>query len=137
MKARLSETEVRDRLEPLFRRPGVRLAVLFGSLARGQARASSDVDVGILADVGPGSFEEIRVEALRALGTDAVDVVDLRRATPLLAMAVARDGKVLYEKNTSEFAAFASLALRRYNDTARLRRLREKGLKTFLAEKKV
>jgi hypothetical protein len=50
-------------------------------------------------------------------------------------MAVAQRGHPVYEKSRGAFAAFASLALRRYNDTAKLRRLREDGLKNFLAER--
>jgi hypothetical protein len=62
-------------------------------------------------------------------------VIDLRRAPPLLAMAIAREGRPLHEAAPGEFAEFVSLSLRRYNDTAKLRRLREEGLRSFLAER--
>lgn len=122
-----SET-IRRRLEPLFSRPGLRLVVLFGSRASGQERPSSDVDLGILG----GDVGVLAVEIIRLLGTDRVDVVDLARASPLLAMAVARGGRVLHEDKAGVFASFVSLAVRRYHDTAGLRAAREKGLKAFL-----
>jgi len=127
-----SEAEIRERLAPLSRRADVRLLVLFGSRARGLARPSSDIDVGVLVD---GAFEAVGKEIVRLLSTDRVDVANLRRVTPLLAMAIAKEGKPVYERDPGEFASFASLALRRYNDTAKFRRLRENGLKAFVKER--
>lgn len=130
--AALDFTEVRKRLAPLFARPDLRLAVLFGSVAAGRPRAASDIDIGLIADC---SVEELRPEVIRLLQTDRVDIVNLARASPLLAMAVARHGRALFERQGGVFASFVSLALRRYNDTAKLRRLREQGLQKFLAER--
>lgn len=129
---RFSPLEIEKRLAPLFARPEVNLVLLFGSYATGRARPASDIDLAILAE---GEFEAINEEVIRGLGTDRADVVDLRYASPLLAMVVARQGRRLYERARGAFAAFASLALRRYNDTAKLRRLREKGIKDFLSER--
>jgi predicted nucleotidyltransferase len=128
----LSLDDLRSRLAPLFRRSDVHLVVLFGSLAAGTANAKSDVDLGILAD---GSFEELLLEVVRLLGIENVDLVDLRRASPLLAMAVATKGRVLHEGRPGAFASFASLALRRYNDTAKLRRLERLSVRRFLEER--
>ena len=118
---------------PLLASGDLDLVVLFGSHAAGRARATSDIDLGVLVAVDRTEerLEEIRVEVIRLVGTDRVDVVDLRRAPPLLAMAIARKGKVLHEERAGVFAAFASLALRRYTDTAKFRRLREVGLRRF------
>ena len=68
----MTRAEIIDRLkETLSRRPDVRLAVLFGSQARGTAHADSDVDVAIDA---PGIDEiELCVELGDALGCE-VDV---------------------------------------------------------------
>jgi predicted nucleotidyltransferase len=76
--------------------PGVRLLVLFGSRARGDAHARSDWDFGYLA--GP----DLDVDALRArlvdtLATDSVDLADLERASGLLRYRAARDGRVVFE----------------------------------------
>jgi len=125
----LGPEEIQRRLRPLFGRPGLRLVLLFGSRASGRARPSSDVDLGIL---GGGDPAALTVEAIRLLGTDRVDVVDLARASPLLAMAAARTGRPLHEGEAGAFAGFVSLAVRRYHDTAKLRRAREAGLKAFL-----
>jgi prevent-host-death family protein len=101
--------------------------------AAGCARATSDVDLGFLVKGANASerMDSIRVEAMRLLGTDRIDAIDLRRAPPLLAMAVTHGGRVLHEARPGVFASFASLSLRRYADTAKFRRLREAGLRRF------
>jgi predicted nucleotidyltransferase len=126
----LTVEEIQGRLSPLFERPEVHLVALFGSCAQGQANALSDIDLGILSD---GDFEHLRLEILGLLRRDRVDIVDLRRASPLLAMSVARHGRPLHQGKPGAFASFVSLALRRYNDTAKLREMRQAEIKKFLA----
>ncbi len=120
--------DVKTRLAPLCARPEVRLIVLFGSVARGQATAGSDVDLGIIA---AGGVDALVPEVIRLLGTDRVHVVDLARATPLLAMAAARHGIPLHQNPPGSFASFVSLALRRFEDTRKFRRLREESLRRY------
>jgi predicted nucleotidyltransferase len=72
----------------------VRLAVLFGSAARGAMRDDSDVDVGILPVDASMSLEtELALQASleRALGR-CVDLVRLDRADILTRWRVAREG---------------------------------------------
>jgi len=64
-----------------------------------------------------------------------VDLVDLARASPLLAHRAATQGKVLLDRTGHEFARFASLALRKYWDTAKFRRLQEESLRRFVAQR--
>ena len=98
---------------------GYRLVLLFGSAARG-APHPEDLDLGIIAEgvLEPVEAANAFIEALR---TQHVDIVDLRRTDPLVAMVAAREGRVLYEAREGEFARFASLAARRYADTAGFR----------------
>jgi predicted nucleotidyltransferase len=71
-------------LQRLF--PQLRLLVMHGSRARGDAHAGSDWDFAYLAGEG---FDELGLRAAltRTLGTDAVDVVDLERAGAVLRYA--------------------------------------------------
>lgn len=80
----------------------VRLGLLFGSRARGETHESSDVDVAVVFDgLEPGDTEYTDVlfglgaDLSVALGTDDVDVVDLRRASSSLVRAVFDEGTVL------------------------------------------
>ena len=119
-------------LQPLFERQDVQLVVVFGSVAAGRARPQSDVDLGVLCE---GVSADIEPLVMQLLGTERFDLIDLRRASPLLAMSIAKTAKVLYESTPAIFASFASLALRRYEDSAKLRRTREWNIETFLQER--
>jgi predicted nucleotidyltransferase len=119
-------------LEALTAEPKVRLAVLFGSEARGKADAASDLDVGV---AGPDASElpalALRLE--RATGRP-IDLVGLTTAPPLLRFEIARDGRVLVQQAPHLWSDFKSRAMvdwwdwapiaRRFHAaaTARLRR---------------
>lgn len=116
---------------------GLRLVVLFGSTARRargtEGRDPADFDLGVI----PG--DEVDLVGLtnafiRALGEQAVDVVDLRRADPVLALAVARDGIPLHEGSPGEFARFHSLSVRRFADTRKFRATEREAIRSFVAE---
>jgi predicted nucleotidyltransferase len=96
--------------------PSVQLVVLFGSVARGRARRDSDLDVAVRADE-PADLDALYVLLAPRLASSRVDLVDLRRAGPLLAFQVAQRGQVLYERDPGAFRTFQSLASRRYVDT--------------------
>ena len=94
--------------DALSGRAGVRVAVLFGSQARGTARDDSDVDVAVEA---PGVDEiALAVELGDALGCE-VDVVTLADASIPLLHAIVRDGIVVHEARRGAGAMWRSHAL--------------------------
>jgi predicted nucleotidyltransferase len=97
--------EIRESLQSLFSRPDIRLVVLFGSAATETTTRRSDVDFAILADE---PFDVVRMtnESMCSMQRSDVDIVDLRRASPLLAMQVVRHGVVLHERGPGRFASF-------------------------------
>ena len=94
--------------ECLLGRLDVRLALVFGSRARGTATPASDVDVAVGA---PGvDLLDLAAELSRATGLD-VDVVDLEHAgVPLLARIV-REGVLVHELRPGTAATWRALAL--------------------------
>ena len=75
---------------------GLELLLLFGSRGRGEAQAESDWDFGYLATEALDVTTLLGV-IVESVGTDRVDLVDLRRASGLLRYRAARDGRVVYE----------------------------------------
>ena len=125
--------EIAGRLQGLREAmPGLELVVLFGSTAKGRRRAGSDVDVAVRC-VGTADLDAHYGVLAPGLGSDRLELVDLRHASPLLAMEVARSGRLLYELRPGAFRQFQSLASRRYCDTAKLRRAQRRAIHAFLA----
>ena len=116
-----------DQLIPLFEREGVLLAYLFGSLSRGQA--GHDIDLGILTR-GEPAFR-LRGAITECLGTERVDLVDLRRASPMLRFEILRTGQLLYAADQALGERFELATLHVYRDTAWLRRQQ----RTYLQER--
>ncbi|MEK6607994.1 MAG: nucleotidyltransferase domain-containing protein [Myxococcota bacterium] len=117
----------------LGRQSDVRLAYLFGSVARGEERSRSDVDVAVLVEPAalgrpwPGIEATLLGDLCDALATERVDLVLLNVAPPVLAREVLRDGVVVLERDADERIAWELGALRRYADTRRLREIRTEG----------
>jgi predicted nucleotidyltransferase len=131
---RNSTEEIRKRLSPLFKDEGLQFIVLFGSLASGRIHKESDIDLAFLFDE-PTDILALTNRVIRLLHADKIDVVDLRRASPLLCFAAARQGKLLHERSPGLFNSFYSLAFRRYVDTKKLRDARGNTIKHFLQER--
>ena len=115
--------------------PGVRLAAAFGSVARGQAQARSDVDLAVVLEPDTPD-QRLAIEAIleRAAGRP-LDLIHLDAAPPLLRFEIARDGVLLIERRPHEWADFRARAMLDWWDWAPLsrmiadaaiRRLREK-----------
>lgn len=105
-------------------------AYLFGSSARGEARAGSDVDVAVLfAETPPptllGPLAALRDELEAGLGRE-VDLVTLNRAPVDLIHRVLRDGILLLERDRGARIRFEVQARNEYFDLLPvLRRYRE------------
>lgn len=89
-------------------RPDVRLAILFGSQARGTAREESDVDVAVLA---PGAdLTRLEADLTQALGRD-VQVVSLEATSLPLLHAIVRDGIVVHQRRPIDEARWRARVL--------------------------
>ena len=104
----MSPAEVLERA--LSEVAGVRLAVLFGSTARGRSRVGSDLDVGVDLAAGAEPLPSLAVRLSRAAGRE-VDLVSLGEAPPLLRFEIARDGVVLVERAPYAWADFRAKAM--------------------------
>ncbi len=111
----MTPDELARRLADLPAAGSLTLAVLHGSRAREEARPDADWDIGVLADRRP-DLAALVADLTAALGTDAVDVVDLRTASALLRFRAARDGIVLLERPVGTFEEFQLEAVRLWCD---------------------
>lgn len=100
---------------------------LFGSVARGQARPDSDVDVGVLFAADPPatlSAPQFTIEAgLERLLGRPVHVVALNRASADLVHRVLRDGRLVLDHDPAARIRFEVRSRNEYFDLAPIRRL--------------
>jgi predicted nucleotidyltransferase len=116
----------RDEIEAILKRelpwriPGLVAAYLFGSTARGDARADSDVDLGLLYSRAPAATLADQPFAVAAdlaslLGRE-VDAVVLNGAPVDLIHRVLREGSCIFETDRSARIAFEVRSRNEYFD---------------------
>jgi predicted nucleotidyltransferase len=120
------------RVAELCSRHGVRLAYLFGSLAREDRVVSpGDVDLAVLGGAKTDLWA-LRLELGEALGTDRLDLVDLGRASEVTRFEVLRTGKLLYKIDDDTENRFELRTIAEYKDRAVPRRIRARWLEESL-----
>ena len=110
---------LRAELEPHVE---IQEAYLFGSWARGEAEPHSDIDVAVYVDASCvpestfGYAAELTTELSAALGSNAIDLVLLNDAPPVLYHRVLRDGFRIFSRDLSATTSREGHALSRYCD---------------------
>jgi len=127
----ISIKEINDKLSPVFKDKGLKLALLFGSAVSEKTHKQSDIDLAFLFD-SPVDILTLTNKVIRLLHTDNIDVVDLKRASPLLRFSIVKNCKLLYEREQGMFNEFYSLAFRIYVDTRKLRDAQAMAIKHFI-----
>lgn len=96
-------------------RPGINLAILFGSLSRGRAMAHSDMDLAV-AMARPLTAEEKleMIEGLAQIVGRPVDLVDLQSADGLILSQILTTGNILLCNNRTLYAELIKKML--FND---------------------
>lgn len=118
----------------LYSREEVAAGYIFGSLASGNVRSQSDIDVAVLLNnnVDQGDCGRIKLsianDLMRLLSFEGIDVVILNTAPPLLAHEVMKKGILLCSKDEATRIQYIVAATRRYLDTIHLRAVQDRIL---------
>jgi predicted nucleotidyltransferase len=103
----MNQAEIERRVRDFFAATSSEIAAvyLFGSVARGTAGPTSDVDIGIVYRIPPGATLEegpFDIEAALERLLDApVQVINLNRAPVDLRARVLREGRLLVDRDRS------------------------------------
>ncbi|MBK7585278.1 MAG: nucleotidyltransferase domain-containing protein [Myxococcales bacterium] len=113
----LTESQLADVVRCLERETSLAALWLFGSEARGGARADSDVDLAALFVESPTPAVRLELSAaLSRLLAREVDLVDLGTGSPAIAMQVLRHGRLLVDRRPELRVSFATVLPSRYED---------------------
>lgn len=106
---------------------GATAVYLFGSVARGEARSDSDVDLGILFAADPPARLDAPQFALagelETLLHAPVEIVALNRAAPDIVHRVLRDGRLVLDRDRAARIRFEVRSRNQYFDMAPIRKL--------------
>lgn len=113
-------------LKPIIDKYNIILLVTFGSFGTPRFNSNSDIDIAFKSKEELSNDEKLNLIKgfIDYFKRDNIDLVDIRRASPLLLYEIACNGKVLYEDNNS-FLHFKLHASFRYSDTKHLRKARK------------
>lgn len=121
--------------DEIIKKYDLKLLLLFGSRARGDARKDSDTDIAFFGNKRLDLEEKARLmmDLTSFLRTEKIDVVDLREASPLLFYAIFRDAKILYAGSMDTFYEFRVYAYKKYIESMPIYKDMFKQIKKRLA----
>jgi len=109
------------------------LIILFGSAAKEEMHAESDIDIAFLSEDKYDSYSTfMSAQELADLIGFEIDLLDLSRASTVMQVQVIGNGKVLYNKDRNKSSAFMTKTLKAYtmlNDERKciFDRIKERG----------
>ena len=123
---KISDSQKKD-IESIAVKYGLRLLVLFGSQARGEANKKSDVDIAYSSYKNMDIAKEnlMSLDLYSVFGTSKLDLVNLSNASPLLLKRITNEGIALYEAEMSFFNNLYLYAMNIYRESKILRDLRQ------------
>jgi len=112
----------------------VQFAILFGSAVSGALREDSDIDLAVMYPSPLGADRLIRlVGEVSAVFGRPVDLVDLRRAGPIIKMQILQNGRPVIINDSGAFERFRMYTPSEYFDFKLCRRPVEDDLKAWAA----
>lgn len=108
-------------------------AYLFGSRAKGKARAGSDIDIALLLKSRRResySAEALRItcDVMKEAGADRIDILILNTATPIARHQVYRHGRQIFCRDQRLAMRFKDRSIAEYLDFLPFRRRGEEAL---------
>ena len=126
--------EIKPKIEKLAEKYGLCLILLFGSRATGKTHVRSDFDIAYLSKMPLDLMDEARLicDLMPVFRADKVDLVNLKKAPPLLRKQIFDRHLVLFCADKAQYFAYQMYALRGYTEAKPLFELRSLSIKKFL-----
>ena len=125
---------IQPKIKELAGKYHLSLVLLFGSRTTGKTHARSDFDVAYLSEKPPDLMDEARMlcDLMPIFRSDKIDLVNLKKAPPLLMKRVFDSHQVLFCADKAQYFGYQMYALRRYIEAKPLFDIRSLSVKKFL-----
>ncbi len=125
-------SEQKSKIRDICKNHGIKILVLFGSAL---FKTPRDIDLAVFPEAGvsPDIINKLQlISEFESLFSKKADIVVINPGTSTtLLYEICRKSLLLYEGEPGSFEDERSLAFRKYADTFKFRRLREKTIKNF------
>lgn len=113
--------EIKDKqlIKKIAQKYNLELILLFGSRVEKKLHKESDFDVAYLAkrNLTLNEESELIVKLAPTFKSENIDLVNLRKAPPLLFYAITKDCQVIYERDPLVFPILRAYAFKKYIET--------------------
>lgn len=125
---------IKEKASELAEKYGLDLLLLFGSQVSGKTHKRSDYDLGFISKQykNLGELVKMEYEISEVLKIGKIDLIDLKKAPPLLMKSVADNSLLLYQKEPTLYARFKIYASKLFVEARRLFNLRETVIQKFI-----
>jgi predicted nucleotidyltransferase len=105
-----------DAIDKIAEKYGIKLLIYFGSYQTEYFNRDSDIDIAFLSSgaLDPEQRYRLLEELIIFHRKSEIDLVDLKKADPVLRYEIAVHGKVFYEQETNLFDRYALFYIKRY-----------------------
>lgn len=106
----------------ILSRNSIVFAYLYGSLSKGNFGRLSDIDIAVYVDKSLNKYERfnLRIKLMKELGkklkTDAIDILILNDAYPLIKHRVLKEGRLIFCKEKDRLIDFEVKTIMEYLD---------------------
>ena len=106
-------------MDKVVHKYSLELVLFFGSRISGEIHKQSDFDIAYLSKKDLKLTEEAKLvcDLMPIFKSEKIDLVNLKKASPLLLFTITNDCQVLYQKNLLLFPSLRVYAFKRYIET--------------------
>ncbi len=129
----------KEKIESIVKKHDLKLLLLFGSQVNGTVKADSDFDIAYLPQksIAVKQKLELNNDLANVFGSDKIDQVNIKDASPLLRYEISKNCQLLFGKDI-DYIKFKTRAFRIFTDSASLFKLQDALIKKrqqFLAKR--
>lgn len=122
-----------EKIETIAKNYSLKLVLLFGSQVSQFTHKESDFDIAYLSEKELGFKDEyhLNYEFTKVFGSERIDTLDLKRASPLLMQQIFQNHQILFCSNQKSYHFYKIYAYKRFIEATPLFQLRNELIKNY------